>query len=355
MHPSGVTATLYLNLHKCLLDAEYPQNLTVKILRLVHQPLFGEISVFKKLISIGALALPLFLVACNGTTSTTATTDGSSTTTTSTSTTASYTGTYTGTTTGVNGGPSTMVVAADKSIKGTFTITNRTNDNGVPTVYEATFEGSVDSTGKVTVNSFLEGALVMIFTGQIDANGLLTGTYYEAAHPNDPAKSGSFSLQGPKNGSTTTSTTGTAKSCTGSYVGSYTYPDHDERIRLRNLSIISNGGVVTGNDAIDNGTAGGGDPDGGIWMAGSYAFETDANCNVVKGQTFVFYAYEYGISGTVVKGAESNLIWSGQGSQGEMKIKLNADNSLSGTFHHPAPNTFVYGVISGTFTPNGKI
>ena len=74
-----------------------------------------------------------------------------------------------------------MVVAADKSVKGTFTINNRTNDNGVPTIYEATFEGTVDSTGKVNVNSFLEGALVMIFTGQIDANGLLTGTYYRSS------------------------------------------------------------------------------------------------------------------------------------------------------------------------------
>ena len=64
-----------------------------------------------------------------------------------------------------------------------------------------------------------------------------------------------FSLQGPKNGSTTTTTTtstGSAKSCTGSYVGNYDMPDHDERIRVRNLSLIGNGKPVTGNDAIDN-------------------------------------------------------------------------------------------------------
>ena len=53
--------------------------------------------------------------------------------------------------------------------------------------------------------------------------------------------------------------------------------------------------------------AGGGGPDGGIYMQGTYAFETDANCNVIKGITMVFYAYEYGISGTVVKGGESNF------------------------------------------------
>ena len=148
----------------------------------------------KRFAQILALAVPLLLVACNSST----TTSGTGTDTGTLTTAASYTGTYTGTSTGVNSGPSTMVIAADKSIKGTFTINNRTDDNGVPAIYEATFDGTVSSTGAVNVNSFLEGALVMIFTGQIDANGLLTGTYIEAAHPNDPSKHGTFSLQGPK-------------------------------------------------------------------------------------------------------------------------------------------------------------
>lgn len=306
----------------------------------------------KRFIQIMALAASLSLVACNGTTTTTGT-GGTETSTT----TASYAGSYTGTTTGVNGGPTTMVVASDNSIKGTFTINNRTDDNGVPTIYEATFDGKVDSTGKVTVNSFLEGALVMIFTGQINSSGALSGTYYEAAHPGDPAKSGSFSLQGPKNGTTTTTTSssGAAKSCTGSYVGNYSYPDRDERIRLRNLSLAGRGIAVTGNDAIDNGNAGGGDPDGGIWMAGSYAFETDGNCNIIKGKTYIFYAYEYDVSGVVVKGATSNLIWSGQGSVGDIQMTVDANNNIGGQFFHPAPDNFVYGVLSGTFTPNGKI
>ena len=306
----------------------------------------------KRLAQILALTVPLVLVACNS--STTTTTSGSSGGTTTTS--ASYAGTYSGTTTGVNGGPTTMIIAADKSVKGTFTINNRTNDQGVPTVYEATFEGTVDGSGKINVNSFLEGALVMIFTGQIDANGLLTGTYYEAAHPNDSSKNGSFSLQGPKNGTTTTTTsTGTASSCMGSYVGSYDAPSHDERIRLRNLSLAGRGVAVTGNDDIDNANAGGGGVDGGIYMTGSYAFETDGNCKVIKGTTAVFYTYQYDISGTVVKGGESSLIWSGQGSSGDMKIKVSSGNAISGSFYHPAPDSFVYGVITGTFTPNGKI
>jgi hypothetical protein len=306
--------------------------------------------VLKRFIQIMALAASLSLVACNGTTTTTGT-GGTETSTT----TASYAGSYTGTTTGVNGGPTTMVVASDNSIKGTFTINNRTDDNGVPTIYEATFDGKVDSTGKVTVNSFLEGALVMIFTGQINSSGALTGTYYEAAHPGDPAKSGSFSLQGPKNGTTTTTSGGSAKSCTGSYVGNYSAPERDERIAARNRSLGDRGIAVTGNDAIDNGNAGGGDPDGGIWMAGSFQFETDANCNVVKGTDLIFYSYQYDISGTMNKSGASRLIWSGQGSVGEMEVFVDANNNISGSHFHPAPDTYVRGVLSGKFTPNGKI
>ena len=142
--------------------------------------------------------------------------------------------------------------------------------------------------------------------------------------------------------------------CQGSYVGNYSPPEHDERIRLRNLSLTGRGIPVTGNDDIDNANAGGGAPDGGIWMGGSYAFETDANCNVTKGKTLIFYAYEYDIGGTVQKDGTFNLTWSGQGSAGEMRGKVEA-NSITGQFFHPAPDNFVYGVLSGTFTPLGKI
>ncbi len=308
----------------------------------------------KRFAQILALTVPLLLVACNSST----TTSGTGTDTGTLTTAASYTGTYTGTSTGVNSGPSTMVIAADKSIKGTFTIDNRTDDNGVPTIYEASFEGKVDNTGAVSVNSYLEGAWVMAFTGQIDANGLMTGKYIEVAHPDDPAKHGVFSLQGPKNGATTTTTTaaaGGAKSCTGSYVGNYGPPDHDERIAARNRSLTERGIAVTGNDAIDNGNAGGGDPDGGIWMAGSFAYETDANCNVIKGTDMIFYTYQYDITGTMSKSGKSNLTWSGQGSSGQMEVEVDANNAITGSHFHPAPDTYVRGVLSGTFIPNGKI
>jgi hypothetical protein len=146
-----------------------------------------------------------------------------------------------------------------------------------------------------------------------------------------------------------------ALSCEGSYVGNYNMPEHDERIRLRNLSLAGRGIAVTGDDVVDNAAAGGGPPDGGIYMVGSYAFETDANCNVVKGKTLIFYAYEYDIGGTVGKDGTFNLVWSGQGSAGEMRGKVEANNTITGEFHHPAPDNFVYGVISGAFVPGGHI
>ena len=288
------------------------------------------------------LLVPMFLVACGG-----SGTDGGTTV-------VSYVGTYSGTTVGVNAGPTTMTIAGDNSVKGTFTINNRTDDNGAPAVYVSTFDGKVDSSGKVTVNAFLEGALVMVFTGQINSSGVLTGTYYEFAHPNDPSKQGSFSLQGPANGGSTGSG-GSASSCTGSYVGTYDAPSHEERIRIRNLSLAARGIPVTGNDAVDNANAGGGGVDGGIYMVGSYAFETDANCNVIKGKTLIGYVYEYSVSGTVAKSGTSTLIWSGQGSIGEFTVSVDSANNITGNFYHAAPDNFVYGVMSGRFTPNGKI
>lgn len=146
-----------------------------------------------------------------------------------------------------------------------------------------------------------------------------------------------------------------AVSCQGTYVGGYGPPEHDERIRLRNLSLANRGIAVTGDDNIDNANAGGGPPDGGIWMAGSYTFETDANCNVVSGKTMIFYAYEYDIGGSVDKDGALNLVWSGQGSAGEIKGKVDATGNITGQFFHPAPDNFVYGVLSGTFLASGKL
>lgn len=170
-------------------------------------------------------------------------------------------------------------------------------------------------------------------------------------------KSDTVVTTNPDGTTTTTTTTPTtggsgAKSCAGSYVGNYGPPSHEERIRLRNLSLTGRGIPVTGNDDIDNANAGGGSPDGGIWMGGSYNFQTDGNCNVTSGQTLIFYTYEYGIGGTVNKDGTFKLYWSGQGSQGDIVGRIEANNTITGKFYHPAPDNFVYGDLSGTFTPS---
>lgn len=163
--------------------------------------------------------------------------------------------------------------------------------------------------------------------------------------------SGSSSSSTSTTGGGSTTTTTTPSSCKGLYVGSYTYPDHDERIRLRNLSLTKRGIAIVADETINNTNAGGGDPDGGIWMAGSYQFETDSNCNVVSGSTKVFYTYDYSISGVVNKDGSFSLTWAGQGSVGKMVGQVSSTNSISGKFYHPAPDDFVYGVLSGSFTP----
>ena len=155
---------------------------------------------------------------------------------------------------------------------------------------------------------------------------------------------------GTTTGTTTAGASGYKGGCFGRFEGGYNMPEHEQRIAQRNQSLKDRGIQVTGNDDIDNANAGGGPPDGGIWMAGSMWFETDANCRVVAGQTLIFFAYEYNIGGTVNKDGTFDLVWYGQGSQGQLEGRIEANGTLTGLFHHPAPDTYVTGVLWGTFT-----
>lgn len=317
------------------------QQLKLPVFHFSLQP-SGKISVCKKLLQIFALLLPMFLVACGSSSSTGTGADATSTT--------GFAGTYNGSVSGINAGPATIAVSSANVVTGNWTITNR---DGGP--YYVTFKGTVDADGKLKADAYIDIHPLMTFNGTLNAStGAMSGTWYENDHPE---LGGAFSMQGSANGTVTTTTTGgsSAASCTGSFVGTYDAPSHEERIRLRNLSLVNNGKVVTGDDATDNAAAGGGGVDGGIYMTGSYAFETDSNCNVVKGTTMVFYVYQYDISGKVNSDGSFALTWSGQGSTGELAGKADANNAISGKFYHPAPDSFVYGTMGGTFTPNGKI
>ncbi|MDP3273924.1 MAG: hypothetical protein Q8Q09_01935 [Deltaproteobacteria bacterium] len=58
--------------------------------------------------------------------------------------------------------------------------------------------------------------------------------------------------------------------------GTFSMPAHEQRIASRNTSLLSLGHRITGNDEIDNNVLGGGSPDGGIWLSGSFHFEVNA-------------------------------------------------------------------------------
>ena len=139
--------------------------------------------------------------------------------------------------------------------------------------------------------------------------------------------------------------------CQGSYIGSYDPPSHEERIRLRNQSLSLRGITIVADEEVNNKNAGGGAPDGGIWMGGSYTFDTDVNCNITKGSTMVFYSYPYDLGGSIKQDRTFNLTWSGSGSAGRMDGKVETNNTISGKFFHPAPEDYIYGVLNGNFTP----
>ena len=122
----------------------------------------------------------------------------------------------------------------------------------------------------------------------VDFSGRLLGTLSALALATavltgcNVGKSDTVATDGTTTTTTTSTTTSGAKSCAGSYVGNYGPPSHEERIRLRNLSLQGRGVAVTGNDDIDNANAGGGSPDGGIWMGGGGILgrSISANCDL---------------------------------------------------------------------------
>lgn len=136
------------------------------------------------------------------------------------------------------------------------------------------------------------------------------------------------------------------KGCYGSYKGRVSMPEKEARIKSRNLSLQRRNIAVTGNDAVDNANAGGGPPDGGIWMAGSFEWETDGNCKVISGHTMIFDEHRFEITGTVGADRKFSLSY-----LGPIVGWINADNTIGGQLQHGGGEEYVHGVLSGTFTP----
>jgi hypothetical protein len=138
--------------------------------------------------------------------------------------------------------------------------------------------------------------------------------------------------------------------CTGSYIGYASPPSQDVRRAVRDRSLIAKGIDISNlTEEQKNALTGGGGLDGGMYLEGNFAFETDANCNVVKGD-FVIFGYPFGISGTVNQDRTFTLSY-----LGPIVGQVNADNSISGQLQHGGGEEYIHGVLSGTFTPGGKI
>lgn len=97
--------------------------------------------------------------------------------------------------------------------------------------------------------------------------------------------------------------------------GNFDMPSHEARIAARNTSLLNHGHNITGEDAVDNEVLGGGAPDGGIWLAGSYHFEIDSVGQKIDGKSWikVFSDERYPVTGGVTGSGE---IWMGSPAAG---------------------------------------
>lgn len=158
----------------------------------------------------------------------------------------------------------------------------------------------------------------------------------------------------------------------GTLVGSFTMPPHEARIAARNTSLIAHGHTVTGDDSIDNAVLGGGSPDGGIWLSGQYAFEFDSvGQATAKSWITVFSDEHFPVTGGVMPdgkigmGSSVGTSITGQitgntvvGVVAEANRLAHVAPGLGGNFvmrDGQEQVEFVHGVMSGTFTPNGKL
>lgn len=133
--------------------------------------------------------------------------------------------------------------------------------------------------------------------------------------------------------------------CYGSFRGTIDMPPQDERIIARNIKIRSLGKQVTGNPAVDNAATGGGSPDGGMFLTGSFYWETDANCRVISGTAYIF-GHPFSITGAINKDRTFNLSY-----LGPMPGYITSNNLVKGKLQHGGGEEYIYGYLNGQFTP----
>jgi hypothetical protein len=289
----------------------------------------------------------MLLVACNSSTTATTTTSGGTTTTTTST---GFSGTYTGTVTGLNAGPVTIIVSSSNVMSGGFSITNRQVDCAPRGgICETVVTGTVDAAGNVKGEFVDSGIATMHFSGKIVGDTITNGSWGEYIH--DPVPDGAFSASRPAgSGGTTTTTTSGSGTCEGSYVGSIDPPTHEVRIANRNRQLASIGYTLTGNDAVDNAATGGGGDDGGIYLTGAFAFQTDSSCNVVKSDGNIF-----GIPTTISGKVNADKSFSmDMSNTGPTVGSVDSSNHVTGQ-QQEFGKEWVHGVLNGTFVSKGKI
>lgn len=150
--------------------------------------------------------------------------------------------------------------------------------------------------------------------------------------------------------SPTVNTPAKVQTCKGKFSGSVDMPDHDVRIANRNRQLIETGKVVTGNDDIDNAGTGGGAPDGGIWLAGAFEFETGAQegnqCPIIS-SNFIIFGSEIKAHGYVQITGLFGFMHEG----GSVDGAVDSNNHITGRFAEGGGREWVYGNLNGTFTP----
>jgi hypothetical protein len=210
--------------------------------------------------------------------------------------------------------------------------------------------GTVDAAVNIKGDFVDSGIATMHFNGKIVGDTITEGTWGEYIH--DPVPDGAFSASRPAgSGGTTTTTTSGSGTCEGSYVGSIDAPTHEVRIAQRNRQLASIGYTLTGNDAIDNAATGGGGEDGGIYLLGAFAFQTDASCNVVKSYGNIF-GIPTTISGKVNADKSFNLFMS---DTGPTVGSVDGNNNVTGQQQEGGGKEWVHGVMNGKFVSKGKI
>jgi hypothetical protein len=129
--------------------------------------------------------------------------------------------------------------------------------------------------------------------------------------------------------------------------GSIDMPDHDERIKARNLELIANGHGVSGNEVRDNSVGGGGAPDGGMWLSGAFHFEIDANGQQIPDKSWVtlFNTEHFPVTGGILPNGNINM-----GSIGGVTIKGSVSSGKPvGRVMHGDSKLHVYGNLNGGY------